>query len=58
MKLIGISPEEYWWYIQMLKDSIRHLVGFEIKRLTRWICVLKTIWEAASFPKVLGIISL
>ena len=42
----------------MLKDSMPHLVGFEIKRLTRWICGLKTIWEAASFPKVLGIISL
>ncbi|MDH5451362.1 MAG: asparagine synthetase A [Candidatus Bathyarchaeota archaeon] len=59
MKLTGVDPEEYEWYLQMLKEGIPHSVGFGIgiERLTRWICGLKTIWEAVPFPKVPGIAS-
>jgi len=59
MKLSGVDPEEYGWYLQMLKEGVPHSVGFGIgvERLTRWICGLKTIWEAVPFPKVPGIIS-
>ncbi len=59
MKLTGVDPEEYSWYLQMLKEGIPHSVGFGIgvERLTRWICGLKTIWEAVPFPKVPGIAS-
>jgi asparaginyl-tRNA synthetase len=59
MKLTGVNPEEYDWYLQMLKEGVPHSVGFGIgvERLTRWICDLKTIWEAVPFPKVPGIAS-
>jgi asparaginyl-tRNA synthetase len=59
MKLTGVDPEEYEWYLQMLKEGVPHSVGFGIgiERLTRWICGLKTIWEAVPFPKVPGIAS-
>jgi asparaginyl-tRNA synthetase len=59
MKLTGVDPEDYEWYLQMLKEGIPHSVGFGIgvERLTRWICGLKTIWEAVPFPKVPGIAS-
>ncbi len=59
MKLTGVAPEEFEWYLQMLKEGIPHSVGFGIgvERLTRWICGLKAIWEAVPFPKVPGIAS-
>lgn len=59
MKLSGVDPEEYGWYMEMLKEGFPHLVGFGIgvERLTRWICGLKTIWAAVPFPKVPGIVS-
>jgi len=59
MKLTGENPEKYGWYIQMLKEGVPFSVGFGIgvERLTRWICGLKTIWEAVPFPKVPGIVS-
>ncbi len=59
MKLTGVNPEEYGWYLQMLKEGVPHSVGFGIgvERLTKWICGLETIWEAVPFPKVPGIAS-
>jgi len=59
MKLTGVDPEEYDWYLQMLREGVPHSVGFGIgiERLTRWICGLRTIWEAVPFPKVPGILS-
>lgn len=59
MKLTGQNPEEYQWYLEMLKEGVPISAGFGIgvERLTRWICGLKTIWEAVPFPKVAGIIS-
>jgi len=59
MKLTGVNPKEYGWYLQMLKEGVPPSVGFGIgvERLTRWICGLKTIWEAVPFPKVPGIAS-
>jgi asparaginyl-tRNA synthetase len=59
MKLTGVDPEEYGWYLQMLKEGVPPSVGFGIgvERLTKWICGLKTIWEAVPFPKVPGIAS-
>ena len=59
MKLTGVDPDEYKWYLQMLKEGIPNSAGFGIgvERLTRWICGLKTIWQAVPFPKVPGIAS-
>jgi len=59
MKLTGVNPKEYGWYLQMLKEGVPPAAGFGIgvERLTRWICGLKTIWEAVPFPKVPGIVS-
>nr|NIQ07610.1 hypothetical protein [Candidatus Korarchaeota archaeon] len=59
MKLTGEDPEKYGWYLQMLKEGVPFSVGFGIgvERLTRWICGLKTIWEAVPFPKVPGVAS-
>ena len=59
MKLTGEDPEKYGWYLQMLKEGVPFSVGFGIgvERLTKWICGLKTIWEAVPFPKVPGIVS-
>jgi asparaginyl-tRNA synthetase len=59
MKLTGVDPDEYEWYLQMLREGIPSSVGFGIgvERLTRWICGLKSIWQAVPFPKVPGIAS-
>jgi asparaginyl-tRNA synthetase len=59
MKLTSVNPDEYEWYIQMLKEGVPHSAGFGIgvERLTRWICGLDTIWEAVPFPKLPGIYS-
>jgi asparaginyl-tRNA synthetase len=59
MKLTGVDPGDYGWYLQMLREGVPLSVGFGIgvERLTRWICGLKTIWEAVPFPKVPGIVS-
>ncbi len=59
MRLTGENPEEYGWYIEMLKFGIPPSAGFGIgvERLTRYICGLKTIWEARPYPKVAGIYS-
>ncbi len=59
MKLTGVDPEDYEWYLEMLREGVPHSVGFGIgiERLTRWICGLRTIWEAVPFPKVPGILS-
>ena len=59
MKLTGVNPDEYGWYLQMLREGVPHSVGFGIgvERLTKWICGLETIWEAVPFPKVPGIVS-
>ena len=59
-KKSGEDPEKYKWYLEMLKSGIPPSAGFGIgvERLTRWICGLKTIWEAVPFPKVPGVVSL
>ncbi len=59
MKLTGEEPASYSWYLDMLKDGIPPSAGFGIgvERLTRWVCGLRTIWEAVPFPKVPGIAS-
>jgi len=59
MQLTGENPIKYGWYLEMLKDGVCPSAGFGIgvERLTRWICGLRTVWEAVPFPKVPGIIS-
>jgi asparaginyl-tRNA synthetase len=59
MKSTGEDPKEYQWYLEMLKDGVPLSAGFGIgvERLTRYICGLKTVWEAVPFPKVAGVIS-
>jgi len=60
LKESGDDPEKYKWYLEMLKSGIPPSAGFGIgvERLTKWICGLKTIWEAVPFPKVPGVVSL
>jgi asparaginyl-tRNA synthetase len=59
MQMTGQDPTAYQWYLDMLEDGIPPSAGFGIgvERLTRWICGLRTIWEAVPFPKVPGIAS-
>jgi len=59
MRSTGENPAKYGWYIEMLKYGIPPSAGFGvgIERLTRYICGLKTIWEARPYPKVAGIYS-
>ena len=60
MQLTHEDPAAYQWYLDMLKDGIPPSAGFGIgvERLTRWVCGLRTVWEAVPFPKVPGIASL
>ena len=59
LKKSGDDPEKYKWYLEMLKAGIPPSAGFGIgvERFTRWVCGLKTIWEAVPFPKVPGVVS-
>ena len=55
----GEDPENYAWYLQMLKEGTTPSAGFGIgvERLTRYVCGTEFIWEAVPFPKVPGISS-
>lgn len=57
LKLNGENPRNYGWYLRMLKRGVPPSAGFGIgvERLTRWICGLEAVWEAAPFPKVPGL---
>ncbi|KYH38309.1 MAG: asparaginyl-tRNA synthetase [Candidatus Bathyarchaeota archaeon B23] len=57
MKARGDNPEEYGWYLEMLREGVKPSAGFGIgvERLTRYLCGLKYIWDAVPFPKVPGI---
>jgi asparaginyl-tRNA synthetase len=59
MRAKGDDPREFGWYIDMLSDGVCPSAGFGIgvERFTRYICGLKKIWEAVSFPKVPGVAS-
>ena len=59
MKEAGISSDGYEWYFEMLKHGIPQSAGFGIgiERLTRFVCGLDFVWEAAPFPKVAGVVS-
>ena len=59
MNVTGEDPTKYGWYIEMLKSGISPSAGFGIgvERLTRYICGLKTVWEARPYPKVAGVYS-
>lgn len=59
MLISGEDQKKYGWYLEMLKDGIAPSSGFGIgvERLTRYICGLKTVWEARPYPKVPGIYS-
>jgi len=53
----GLSLKDYQWYLEMLQMGVPPSAGFGLglERLTRYICGLEKIWEAAAFPKVPGI---
>jgi len=59
MKATGENPANYGWYIELLKAGVPPSAGFGIgvERLTRYICGLKTVWEARPYPKVAGVYS-
>jgi asparaginyl-tRNA synthetase len=53
------NPDDFSWYIEMLKEGIPPSAGFGIgvERLTRYVCGLEEIWEARPYPKVAGVFS-
>ncbi|MEM2450365.1 MAG: amino acid--tRNA ligase-related protein, partial [Nitrososphaerota archaeon] len=55
----GEDPAKYGWYLEMLREGISPTSGFGIgvERLTRFVCGLRTVWEARPYPKVAGIYS-
>jgi len=55
----GENPAKYEWYLDMLREGIPASAGFGIgvERLTRYICGLKSVWEARPYPKVAGVFS-
>lgn len=55
----GENPSKYGWYIDMLREGIPPSSGFGIgvERLTRYVCGLRSIWEARPYPKVPGVFS-
>ncbi len=57
MKMGGENPEDYSWYLEMLREGIKPTAGFGIgvERLTRYLCGLEYIWDAVPFPRVPGI---
>ncbi|MEM5871382.1 MAG: asparagine synthetase A [Candidatus Aenigmatarchaeota archaeon] len=59
MEEAGIDMQGYEWYFEMLAYGIPQSAGFGIgiERLTRFICGLEFVWEAAPFPKVAGVVS-
>ncbi len=59
MRENGDDPTKYGWYLEMLRVGVSPTSGFGIgvERLTRFICSLKTVWEARPYPKVAGVYS-
>ncbi len=55
----GENPSKYEWYLNMLREGIPPSAGFGIgvERLTRYVCGLKTIWQARPYPKLAGVYS-
>ncbi|MFO7837726.1 MAG: amino acid--tRNA ligase-related protein, partial [Candidatus Thorarchaeota archaeon] len=53
LKRRRLSPEDYDWYLDMLRSGIPPSAGFGIglERLTRYICGLEDISEATPFPR-------
>ena len=60
LKFSGEDPLKYKLYLEMLKTGVPPSSGFGlgVERLTRYMCGLKTVWEAVPFPRVPGIISI
>ena len=59
MRSTGEDPENYEWYLKMLREGTTPSAGFGIgvERFTKYICGVDYIWEAEPFPKVPGIAS-
>ena len=59
MRSTGEDPENYEWYLKMLREGTTPSAGFGIgvERFTKYICGVDYIWEAVPFPKVPGIAS-
>jgi len=56
MRITGVEPSEYEWFLKVLESGITKCsgIGFGVERLTRWICGLESIVEAIPFPKLPG----
>jgi len=55
LKQVGEKAETYGWYLELLrKGKIIPTAGFGfgLERLTRFICGLETVAQAAPFPKL------
>jgi asparaginyl-tRNA synthetase len=61
LKEAGEEPEEYDWFISLLKTGkVKQTAGFGfgLERLTRFICGLGHIADATPFPKIPGRLSI
>ncbi|MFQ6010055.1 MAG: asparagine synthetase A [Candidatus Aenigmatarchaeota archaeon] len=60
LKQVGEKPRIYSWYLDLLKKSrIKPTAGFGfgLERLTRFVCGLERVEQAAPFPKLPGEVS-
>ncbi|MCD6557974.1 MAG: hypothetical protein J7K31_02985 [Candidatus Aenigmarchaeota archaeon] len=59
MKKTGIDMSEYDWYLEMLRYGVPPSAGFGmgVERLTRFVCGLKSVWQAGPFVKVPAVYS-
>ncbi len=60
IEAMGLDPEDFRLYLEFAKRGLPASAGFGIgiERLTRFICGLKRIEDAALFPKIPGRLSL
>lgn len=59
MRQSGEDPEDYGWYLKMVREGIPDSAGFGIglQRLVRYLAGLEAVWQASAYPKLPKVIS-
>ncbi|MCG5218867.1 asparagine synthetase A [Streptosporangium sp. KLBMP 9127] len=59
MRETGENPEKYGWYLALARKGLPASAGFGlgVERLVRYVAGLSSVWQAAAYPKLAGVVS-
>ncbi|MGW1429739.1 asparagine synthetase A [Streptomyces sp. NPDC002431] len=59
MRETGENPAKYRWYLDIARQGLPASAGFGIglERFTRYVTGVDTVWKAAAYPKLPGVVS-